>query len=171
MVNTKVFLSYYHKDDQEYKEEFEERFGHLFINKSVKDGDIADKLNTDYIKRLIQLGYLKDTSVLVVLLGENTQKRKHVDWEISASINKKVGNYSGLIGLLLPTHPAYNKNEYSYDSIPPRLADNVKTGYAKVYNWTEYPSTIKRYVNEAFARKNNNADLIDNSRPQFKNNR
>ncbi|MBA2861005.1 hypothetical protein HNP91_001837 [Methanococcus maripaludis] len=128
-------------------------------------------MSTNYIKRLIQEGYLKDTSVIVVLLGENTQKRKHVDWEISGAIDKMVGNYSGLIGLCLPTHPAYGKKNYTPDSIPPRLEDNLNSGYARMYDWTENPSTIKRLVNEAFTRKNNNSDLIDNSRNQFQRNR
>jgi hypothetical protein len=78
-----VFLSYYHADDQSDKDKFEELFGDIFFNNSVGDGDIDDDLSTDYIKRLIQKGYLTNTSVLVVLVGKNTHKRKHVDWEIS----------------------------------------------------------------------------------------
>ena len=31
----KVFISYYHDEDQCYKNEIEENFGHLFISKSV----------------------------------------------------------------------------------------------------------------------------------------
>ena len=85
----KVFLSYYHADDQYYKERFEELFGNTFINKSVGNGDIDDDLSTNYIKRLIQEGYQTDTSVLVVLIGENRYKHKHVDWEISAVLSKK----------------------------------------------------------------------------------
>ena len=39
-----VFISYYHKGNQKYRDEFETLFGHLFINKSVEEGDIdSDK--------------------------------------------------------------------------------------------------------------------------------
>jgi hypothetical protein len=64
----------------------------LFINRSVRPGDINTDISTEYIKRLIQNNYLSDTSVLVVLVGNNTWKRKHdlppendtsfmLDWE------------------------------------------------------------------------------------------
>lgn len=63
----KVFISYYHKDDQYYRNRFEELFGDLFISKSVEPGDIDTDVSTEYIKRLIQQNYITDTSVLVVL--------------------------------------------------------------------------------------------------------
>lgn len=167
----KVFISYYHKEDQGYKEDFETLFGDIFINKSVGDGDIDDDLSADYIKRLIQKGYLTDTSVLVVLVGENTYKRKHVDWEISAALSKKVGGYSGLVGLCLPTHPNYGNDKYSPDIVPPRLVDNLKSGYAKFCDWTTSEETIQEIIEDAFNARIDRKDKIDNSREQFKKNR
>jgi len=41
----KVFISYYHKDDEDFRNEFEERFGHLFINRSVKEGEIDEEIS------------------------------------------------------------------------------------------------------------------------------
>ncbi|EGD46165.1 protein of unknown function DUF1863 [Ruminiclostridium papyrosolvens DSM 2782] len=169
----KVFISYYHYDDQWYKNRFEELFGNVLINKSVMDGDINTDLSTDYIKRLIQSGYLTDTSVLAVLVGPNTWKRKHVDWEISAALSKKVGGYSGLVGILLPEFPLSN-NRYNYDDLPPRLADNVKSGYAEIYTWNDACSsstTIKSIIETAFNNRVNKAHLIDNTRTQYVNNR
>lgn len=167
----KVFLSYYHKDDQQYRNRFDELFSHLFISKSVKPGDIDTDLSTEYIKRLIQQGYIEDTSVLIVLVGKKTYCRKHVDWEISAALNKKVGGYSGLLGLCLPTHPDYEKSEYTADIVPPRLVDNIKSEYAKFYDWTENEANIKRRVEKAFKDRISEVDKIDNSRIQFKINR
>ncbi len=57
----KVFISYYHKDDQHYRNRFEQLFGHIFINKSVELGDIDADLSTEYIKRLIQENYITDS--------------------------------------------------------------------------------------------------------------
>lgn len=86
MAKHKLFISYYHNNDEYYKNKFEELFGDLFINKSVKLGDIDDDLSEEYIKRLIRENYISDTSVVVVLVGKNTYCRKHVDWEISSRI-------------------------------------------------------------------------------------
>jgi len=171
MAKHKVFISYYHKDDQYYKERFETLFGHLFINKSVQDGDISTDVSADYISRLIMDGYISDASVLVVLIGNNTKKRKHVDWEISAALNKKVNGYSGLIGLLLPEHNDYPRDKFSNDNIPPRLADNATTGYATIYNWTENATSMNTRIENAFNSRVTNANLINNSRIQFTNNR
>lgn len=164
----KVFISYYHKDDSYYRERFESLFGHLFMNTSVKPGDIDTDDSDEYIKRLIQEDYISDTSVIVVLIGAKTYCRKHVDWEISAAISKKVGGYSGLLGLCLPTHPDYGKDKYTADIVPPRFVDNLKSGYADFYDWTEDETKIKKWVEKAFHARIGNADNIDNSREQFK---
>jgi len=164
----KVFISYYHKDNEYYRNRFEELFGHLFINRSVKPGDIDTDVSTEYIKRLIQQNYITGTSVVVVLVGLKTSGRKHVDWEISAALSKKVDEYSGLLGISLPDRKSW------YDEIPPRLTDNVKTGYAKVYTWDlvcASESRIKSAIEEAFQNRIDKADKIDNSREQFKYNR
>jgi hypothetical protein len=146
----------------------------LFINKSVKDGDIDTDVSTEYIKRLIQQGWISDTSVLVVLIGPKTYCRKHVDWEIAAALSKKVGGYSGLIGILLPEYKLSPGNRYRYDDIPSRLADNCKSGYASMYTWDYICSSdlrVKNAVEEAFRNRTQKSTLIDNRRLQLKINR
>jgi hypothetical protein len=170
----KVFVSYCHRDDQNYREHFEEKFSHLFISKSVKPGYINDKVSDQYIKRLIQEDYLSDTSVTVVLIGRNTCCRKHVDWEISATLNKKVGGYSGLIGILLPDFPFTPEGEVQARYVPPRLADNVESGYADLYSWDwicQNESNIKSAMDKAFSKSNNESHKIANSQRQFIRNR
>jgi len=166
----KLFISYYHYDDQYYRNEFERLFGHLFINKSVEEGDIDTDVSDEYIKRLIRENYISDASVVVVLCGPNTWKRKHVDWEIYAGLDKKANGYSGLLGIHLPTHPDYQNDKYNPNNIPPRLADNLKTKFASIIDWTTNEEVIKKWVQKAFDNRIN-SDLIDNSRPQFKYNR
>lgn len=167
MTKHKVFISYYHKDDEYYRNKFEELFGDLFINKSVNLGDISDDLSTDYIKRLIREEYISDSSVVLVLVGKNTYCRKHVDWEIYAGLL----NNAGLISLALPTHDSYQKDEYLAETIPPRLHDNLKSGYAKFYDWTENKSEIKKLINLAFDNREIKRDNKNNSRIQMKQNR
>jgi hypothetical protein len=166
-----VFISYYHKDDQNYRNWFEKLFENLFISKSVEPGDIDSDNSTEYIKRLVQEGFISDASVVVVLVGPNTWKRKHVDWEISAGLNRKVGGYSGLMGLCLPNHSDYGRDKYNAELVPPRLVDNLKSGYAKFYDWTKEPNIIRDWIEEAFKNRIDKADRIDNSREQYKYNR
>lgn len=170
----KVFISYYHKDDEYYRYQFEQSFGHLFISKAVQPGDINTDVSTDYIKRLIQQGYISNASVVIVLVGPKTYCRKHVDWEISAGLNKKIGGYSGLIGILLPQFPLTTEGKYYYDDLPERLTDNVKTGYAKMFTWSWLCSSNDRVttaIEDAFQDRIYNADKIDNSRTQYVYNR
>lgn len=170
-IRHKVFISYYHNDDNYYRKRFEELFKYLFVNRSIQPGDIDTDDSDEYIKRLIQENYITDVSVIIVLVGPKTYCRKHVDWEISAALNKKVGGYSGLLGLCLPSHPTYSKNLYDPDTVPPRLVDNLKPKYAKLYNWTEDEDKIKKWVEDAFESRVKKADKIDNSREQYKQNR
>ena len=167
----KTFISYFHKDDEDYKNEFEKLTSDLIVNKSVGDGDISGDNSDDYIKKLIQDGYLSDTTVLVVLVGAKTKCRMHVDWEISGALNLKVGeSYAGLLGILLPTHPDFKKPECLYNNVPKRLAENVKTGYAEIINWTSDRRILQSKIESAYSRRKNESDKRVNSIPQMQKN-
>ena len=107
----KVFISYYHEGDQEYKNRLVQAFHSKAIDKSVSPGDIHDEtLPLDEIRRRIRDDHIADATVTIVLLGPCTWQRKHVDWEISASILDRRNNQRcRAAGLLLPTHPDYQK--------------------------------------------------------------
>ena len=169
----KVFVSYHHDNDQEYRESFEGWFSDVYdimVSKSVEIGDIHPNLKTDTIRQKIRDEHLRDSTVTVVLIGVETWKRKHVDWEIGASIrDTKLNPRSGLIGVFLPTHPDYGRDKYIPHIIPPRLHYNVKCGFAKLYDWNNNPSQVQSWIDEAF--KGRNKTNPDNSYPSFKNNR
>lgn len=173
MKRHKCFISYHHANDQEYKERFVTFFDDIedvFIDKSVGDGDISDDCKTETIWQIIRDNYLSDSTVTIVLIGTETWKRKYIDWEISSSIrDTKNNSRSGLIGILLPTHPSYGKKHYNKSIIPPRLYDNQKCGFAKIYNWSEEPKAIKKWIEDAFERRS--TVTPDNSRDLFKHNR
>lgn len=167
----KTFVSYYHKEDQDYREKFENLFGDLVVSKSVEDGDIDPENSAEYTKQLIQKGYLSDTTVLVVLVGLNTKHRKHIDWEISGALNHKIGDgYAGLVGILLPTHPDYGKATYNPNNIPKRLTANVNSGYAKLYDWTEDRKVMQEIIEKAFKRRAENDKIENKSIPQMQRN-
>jgi hypothetical protein len=171
LVKRKTFVSYYHHDDQLYRERFENLFGDLIVSKSVQQDDIKVDNSADYIKQLIQCDYLHDTTVLVVLVGRKTYCRKHVDWELSGALDLKVGDaYSGIIGLLLPTHPDYGKTEYTTDLLPKRLAANVKSGYALLYDWTNDRMETQRRIEACYNQRKESDKIVNRSIAQMQKN-
>lgn len=171
LTKRKTFISYYHKANQVYKNKFINLTDDLIVNKSVEDGDIATDVDDEYIKQLIQNGYLSDTTVLIVLLGQKTKCRKHVDWEISGALNLKVGDhYSGLLGLKLPTHPDFGTGKYTYSEQPQRLTDNLKSGYAVIRDYTTDRKKLQEYIELAFKNRTSRADNRTNSRVQMQKN-
>lgn len=166
----KTFVSYYHKDDSEYKKKFLNLMDDLIVNKSVEDGDINSDVSDEYVKQLIQKEYLHDTTVLIVLLSNKTKCRKHVDWEISGALNFKVGDsYAGILGLKLPTHSDYGTGKYTYSLLPDRLSDNLKSGYAVIRDYTTDRKKLQEYIEEAYNRRKTHTDKRVNSRTQMKN--
>lgn len=195
----RVFVSYHHANDQYYKDRFETLFAKIYDtmeSKSVEEGDIDPNLKTETIRQKIRDKNLRDSTVTVVLVGAETWKRKHVDWEIGSSIRQtEYNSRSGLLGILLPIFPyrtvlsgtlpptlwipaadirtvSENGSFFSYDSriIPPRLHDNIECGFAKIYPWSDDPDQVQSWIHEAFKRRNENPSP-DNSRDSFKNNR
>ena len=169
----KVFISYHHALDQRYKEQFAYMMQWDIVDKSVNDGDIDDdNLKVDTIRRKIRDDFIRDATVTVVLIGPCTWQRKHVDWEIGSSLSSTSTNSRcGLLGIILPNHSDANKSTYNPHRLPPRLADNV-TGpdpFAKIYHWTSGAEQVRRWVHDAFLRRNGTPP--NNGRLQFKNNR
>ncbi len=102
----KVFISYHHGNDQVYKEKLLtiNESHNIFINKSVDTGGIDDSLDDSQIRELIRDEYLKDSTVTILLVGTETKKRKHLDWEIYSSMyNGKVNKKSGILVINLPS--------------------------------------------------------------------
>ena len=162
----KVFISYHHANDQAYKEalfELNDTYD-LFSDASVDTGDVDDNLDDDAIRQKIRDEYLKDSTVTIVLVGLETKKRKHVDWEIYSSMFDGTRNKrSGVLAVTLPdtgctsfTAPhdqekeviyPYNtswmsideRGEYEkrYPHMPDRIIDNLLRPSAKVSvtNW------------------------------------
>lgn len=169
LTKRKSFISYYHKDDDNYRDKFEKLTKDLIINKSVQENDIDSDNDDEYIKQLIQKEYLKDTTVLIVLISDKTKCRKHVDWEISGALNYKVGStYAGLLGLMLPSHSDYGKEKATHFLLPARFADNFKSGYAVLRDWTEDRLKIQEYIELAFGNRTSKSNERVNSRIQMK---
>lgn len=184
----KVFLSFHHQDEayrQQFESQFSNEFNSIFVNRSVQDGDIDPNNQTDTIRQKIRDNFISDSTVTIVLIGSDTWKRKHVDWEIGYSLTQTSQNTrSGLIGILLPSYAPHreyfshknctqarteNGGIYTPCNIPPRLCDNIQRGYAKIYSYPSSARELKQWIHEAFQRRN--SGLNCNSRDYFANNR
>lgn len=181
-----VFTSYHHENDQGYKQVFNLRFANKFdvmVNRSVELNEIDPNLPAERIRQIIRDEYLRDPSVTVVLVGTHTWQRKHVDWEISASIrHTEKSPRAGLLGILLPsaqqvqgrslrTNSFGEVVQYDPGQVPPRLHDNVQAGYARLYTWSEDPGVTADRIHDAYLHKSRVGVLPDNSRTLFARNR
>ncbi|HBJ35717.1 MAG TPA: hypothetical protein DDZ51_13425 [Planctomycetaceae bacterium] len=168
-----VFVSYHHANDEAYKNNFVDYFANQtkqIISRAVEIGDIDSGLPTETIRTRIRDNFIRDATVTVVLIGTETWKRRHVDWEIASSLRQTSKNSRcGLIGLILPTHSNYLSTSYTAGLIPPRLVDNQKCGFAKIYKWTTDGASVVNWIHEAYNRRLSVEP--DNSRVGFKYNR
>lgn len=157
----RVFVSYHHANDQDYKNELVKwaEKNEIFIDWSVDTGDISDELTDQQIREVIRDEYLRDSTVTIVLVGTETKNRKHVDWEIYSSMydgkkNKKSGiivinlpsvnciycdsSHSGEKENVFPEYPYWititERTEYErrYPYMPDRIIDNLLKSEAKV---------------------------------------
>ena len=156
----KVFVSYHHGEDQRYRDWFESLFAldfDIMVSKSVNIGDIGPNLTVETVRQKIRDEYIRDATVTVVLVGAHTWQRKHVDWEIDSSLrDTKYNSRCGLLGILLPSYHRFSVHEYNEKTIPPRLYDNIRCNYAKIYTWTESPKTVRSWIHQAFKRRYQN---------------
>lgn len=168
-----VFISYHHSNDEIYKLKFERLFSgtyDILETRAVSDGDIDPYIKTETIRQKIRDEYIRSASVTVVLIGSETWKRKHIDWEISSSIrDTQLNSRTGLIGIILPSYPRSDSSRYSKETIPPRLQDNIDCGFSKIYNWSSNPYQVQKWIHEAFIRRKQINP--DNSRGMFGQNR
>lgn len=166
----KVFISFYHHDDQVYKEYIDTHLSENIINKSVFSGEYDPDNSDEYIKRLIREEKISDSSVVIVLVGPNTKRRKHIDWEIYAGLRPSINGNAGLVAIFLPTIRTTVNGEYYYEDIPSRLADNIESGYADYYSWDYAIQHFDQIVEDAFENRKTRRRLIVNSRPQMQRN-
>ncbi len=174
MTKHKVFISYHHANDQWYKNELLRLnlWHDIFIDASVDTGGISDYLPDDRIREIIRDDYLKDSTITILLVGIETQKRKHIDWEIYSSMyDGTVNKKSGILVVNLPSigcnyynvshsdektriYPENenwvlieNRTEYErrYPYMPVRIIDNLlKTGAkVSVTNWDKITNDIE----------------------------
>ena len=114
---TKAFISYHHKNDQQYREHltYLANVKGAFDDQSVEVGEIDESNSPQSIRRFIRDNYLRDTEVTILLCGTETRFRKHVDWELKSSmIDGAINRRSGILVIDLPT----TRSTYWCTSLP-----------------------------------------------------
>jgi len=161
LTKHKVFISYHHANDQQYKDSLLQMNAlyDIFIDKSVDTGDVEDNLSDQEIRVKIRDEYLRDSTVTILLAGTQTMFRKHVDWEIFSSMyDGEVNKKSGILVVNLPLtgsdnitaghgnqekqliHPnidnwiSLNRSQYEqrYPYLPNRIIDNLVNKNSKI---------------------------------------
>ncbi|MCE2508872.1 MAG: TIR domain-containing protein [Nitrosopumilaceae archaeon] len=65
---------------------------------------MPDNLSAESIRKKIRDEYLRDSTVTIVLVGTETRRRKHIDWEIHSSMyDGSVNRRSGIVVIMLPS--------------------------------------------------------------------
>lgn len=154
----RIFFSYQHATDQYYYHEFSRIFHDT--HECVYDSSLDDEIDSDdhdYIKQRIRDEFISGTSCTIVLIGPTTYQRKHVDWEIKATLDKQ----HGLIGIQLPN---VVPDPYGRVLVPTRFNANINSGYAlwQGFTWHELvanPARLNQLVQIAADRDKN---LISN---------
>jgi hypothetical protein len=54
------------------------------------------------------------------------------------------------MGICLATYTDYGRDKYI---TPPRLYDNADCVFTKLYDWNTNPSTVQKWIHEAFIRR------------------
>lgn len=152
----KVFVSYHHGKDQSRANYLRTVYGsdNTLIDRSLPEA--LDSNDNDYILSVIRTRHLKNSTVTIVLVGEETYKRKWVDWEIYSSLRTYSDRTrNGLLAIMLP----------GANVVPARLQDNIDSGYAVMMRWENISHQLESKIEEAYS-KRQFPELVKNWRPR-----
>lgn len=171
-VRRKVFVSYFRADRSEV-EEFVEKWAErerVFLPQIIGafGRGIINSTNTEYVIGRIRTEHIAEATVTLVLVGSCTHSRRHVDWEIEASLRRGENSPpNGLLGIVLPS-------QGSAADLPPRFVMNWapenKGGYARYYVAPQSADQLRSWIEDAFQARTSRANLIKNPRDAMANN-
>ncbi|MBI4238190.1 MAG: TIR domain-containing protein [Deltaproteobacteria bacterium] len=157
----KVFISYHHRGDQRWFDEFTRMFAdhyEIFHDNSL-DGRIRSD-DPEYINRAIREEHIVGSSITIALCGAATWKRKYVDWEIHSTLHHE----HALLGIALPTA---TRGDQGKIVVPSRLHDNIQSDYAHwLGSWATDPQALKAAM-ELAIQKSQDTGKIRNEREKM----
>jgi hypothetical protein len=163
-VRRKVFISYFRGDTSEV-EAFVNWWGiqqSVFIPRIVGacGNEAIDSQNAEYVISKIRREQIADSTVTMLLVGSCTHSRRHVDWELKASLRQGEDcKPNGLLGIILPS-----QGTRAY--LPDRFMQNwnaFENSYARYYSAPASAQDLARSIEDAYWARETRARLITNS--------
>ncbi len=155
----KLYVSYHHDGDGHFYREFCRLIEGYY--QPVEDTSVERMSGCTDAKRVIanlREKYMADIACTVVLCGLQTIYRRFVDWEIKASLDLS----RGLVAIILPENLPDWSGRYS---LPLRLEDNLKSGYAECLHLVQLSRGLRQLGKQIEVARDRPAGLIKNSRP------
>lgn len=160
------FVSYHDADFSEV-ESFIRQFGGEFMPRCIgvtEQDSFVGSLDEHYIMTCVRDECLGDSTVTLVLIGQETWHQRFVDWEIAASLlSSPIRPRNGILALPLPSM----RNRAI---LPERIRDNLSmTGDAESYvifeGYPTSPAAFAAQLRRAHAARSDAGREVNNSRP------
>lgn len=146
-----IYISYNHTD-RYFKDRLNKIIGEKYnITSSPQEYSIKNNVNK-YFEELEN----NNEDIVIVLIGTDTYKSKNVDWELEYGLSHD----SCIIGLCLPTNDDYRKKTVNPSNLPIKLVNNLYSGYASYFDWTENIEDLEEYIDITYNQKMNKEAIM-----------
>ncbi|MDO5825311.1 MAG: hypothetical protein BZ137_02560 [Methanosphaera sp. rholeuAM130] len=149
-----IYISYFHIDEY-FKNLLNDIIGENYtIKSSPQEYYIKNNFNT-YMDTLNKNNE-NDENIFIVLVGTDTYRSINVDWELEFGLSHQ----NPILGLCLPTNDDYKKDVCTPKNMPTKLLNNLYSGYASYFDWTDSFSDLKEYISISINNKIHRHALI-----------
>lgn len=160
----KLFISY-HLADTKYVRRLKKLLDENSIDYySVPENTDFTGIHNEEISKII-LSKMKSCHILLCVVGLETYKRPHVDYELHQALKGGVGKRLGIIGLMLETRDD-SINNVDLNTFPNRLEDNLD--YIALTQNASFSHKLIDIINEANDKRNDKDIQVDNTRKCMK---
>ncbi len=160
----KIFISY-HLADTKHVRKIKKILDENSIDYySVPENKDFTGVHNEEISKFI-LSKMRSCHIILCVVGTETYKRPHVDYELHQALKGGVGRRLGIITLMLETRgdSIYN---IDYETFPNRLQDNLN--YIVLTQNASFSQKLEDVINEANAKRNDNRIQVNNNRKCMK---
>jgi hypothetical protein len=160
----KLFISYHLADTKHVKKIKKKLKDHGIDYYSVPENADFTGLHNEEISKFI-LKQMSDCHILLCIVGKETYKRPHVDYEIHHALKGGVGKRLGIISVFLESRQdtIYDIN---YGTFPPRLLDNIN--YILLVQNASLFNQIDDCITQTKSNRNNPKLEVNNTRKCMK---
>ena len=147
MYPTKIFISHVLEDRN-----YASKLGEVLTTLGIASTSCLDWKQGEKAIEMLQKD-LQECDLICVLVGPNTRFSKFVDSEIDAFLKKQSDPPCGLLGIILPVHPDFNRPYYDPVEVPPRLHDRVEWEFGLIKHWALDEASWKSWFAEVDRRR------------------